>query len=101
MSAPKGRSKPKRVRASSVKPYRQQQEDARRRFWDGIVDLAQRERMDDAEDQGYLLVLAGLLTVRGEGVDGGRLALLVQHAIDESERQAAGQRVHMVKGGDA
>lgn len=82
-------------------PYRQQQEDARRRFWEGIVDLAHRERLDDPEDQGYMLLLAGMLAARTEGIVPARLAALVQHAIDESERMAGEASLRMVKGGDA
>lgn len=81
-------------------PYEQQQADARMRFWDGLVELAMRERLDDPEDQGYMLMLAGMIAARGEGISAARLASLVQHAIDESERQASGA-VYMVRGGDA
>lgn len=95
-----GRKRRPRASTSTVRPYEQLQSEARFRFWDSLVELAMRERLDNPEEQGYMLMLAGMIAARGEGIHPERLAVLVQHAIDESARQSEGA-LHMVRGGDA
>ncbi len=95
-----GRSGTKRARKEPVQEE-QTNDHRRRRFWDNVIEATAAERLDDPGDQGYLLILAGLISARSEGLEPDQLATMLQHAIDESERQAGKAALSLVKGGDA